>query len=68
MNDEVAKRVAFNCKENVRYFTAIQSGLAIEERTLFLMTLLDGMFSVIEADDFKKLCIKAVATLGGRPQ
>jgi len=69
MTDEVARRIDYNRKENERYFNAIQNGLALETRLLFQVKLLDAMFSVIEADDFKKLCIKSVATLGsGSPQ
>jgi UDP-galactopyranose mutase len=65
LDDEVLKRVHYNREENERYFNAIMQGMTFGTKMKFQQMLLDGMFSVIEANDFKMICLKIVGDLGG---
>ena len=58
--DEIGERIEYNRHENERYFQAVMKGMSYTDRVEFQLRLLDGMFSVIEAADFKMLCVKAV--------
>ena len=56
--DEIAERIRYNRDENERYFQAVMKGMSRASKVEFQMRLLDGMFSVIEAEDFKMICVK----------
>jgi len=52
----IGERIAFNRVENEKLFAVSMLGKSIEERLAFQTHLLDAMFSVIEAEDFRTIC------------
>jgi len=52
----ISERIAFNRVENEKLFAVSMLGKSIEERLAFQTHLLDAMFSVIEAEDFRTIC------------
>lgn len=52
----ISDRIAYNRVENEKLFAVTMLGQSIEERLAFQTHLLDAMFSVIEAQDFRAIC------------
>jgi hypothetical protein len=52
----ISERIAFNRVENEKLFAVTMLGKSLEERLAFQTHLLDAMFSVIEAQDFRTIC------------
>lgn len=63
-DEVIGRRVKYNRMENERYFQSCLLGMTRDEKVEFQMRLLDGMFSVIEAVDFKKICDHSIANFG----
>lgn len=56
--DKVAERIAYNRKHNGELFYESTRRRTTKDRLEFQKRLIDAMFSVIEAEDFARICLR----------